>query len=177
MSDLKARKVTSKSHPDDYVNKETGELLSSERPGVSVLLRQDTGQFVMNTKEYVTFSSEAMEYLAKELSTTDIGKIHIISNMVKGDCSIISQNNNLPHTPNTLCYVLDMDISRFYEFIRKLVRKNILAYAVCAPSGYLERIYMLNPYIARKRKTFNKGMMMLFRDITKDPPELISPPK
>lgn len=169
MATTRIRKISSKIIPSNYANIDTGETLSSEtKDKVSITLKESTGQFIINSNEYVTFDSAAMEYLARELSHTDIGKIFHISNLVKGDCSIVCQGNNYPHTPETLSLSLDMHINKFYEFVRKLVKKNILAYCVCSPSGFVQKIYMLNPYIARKRKTINCELITFFRDITKD---------
>jgi hypothetical protein len=88
--------------------------------------------------------------------------------MLRTDCSIVCQDNNHPHTPETISIKLDMHIDKWYEFVRKMVKKNILCYCVCAPSGYVQKIYMLNPFIARKRTTFNCELNTFFRDVTKD---------
>jgi len=169
MNNIKQRKINSKLHPDNYVNVDTGELLSSEvKEGIDVTLKQGTNQFILNSNNYITFTKEALEYLYRELSNVDVGKITIISNMLRTDCSIICQDNNHPHTPETISIKLDMHIDKWYEFVRKMVKKNILCYCVCAPSGYVQKIYMLNPFIARKRTTFNCELNTFFRDVTKD---------
>jgi hypothetical protein len=169
MNSIKPRKVQSKVIADDYVNKETGELLSSEvKDTISITLKEKTNQFIINSDEYIVFDADAISFLTKELSNSDRGKIMTIANMVKGDCSIICQNNNHPHTTDTLSVTLDMNLNRFYVFVRKMVTAGILAYCVCAPSGYVQKIYMLNPYVARKRKTINCELNTFFRDVTKD---------
>lgn len=169
MNTTEKRKITSKLFPDEYINAETGELLSSEADEkISITLKENTNQFIINSDEYVVFDSDAIHYLTNRLSTTERGKIVTIANMVKGDCSVICQNNNHPHTPETLSISFDMHIDKWYAFVRKMVKQGVLAYCVCAPSGYLQKIYMLNPYIARKRKTINCELNHFFRDITKD---------
>lgn len=169
MKRTEKRTVKSKLHPEDYINPETGELLSSEvNDRITLTMNEKTNQFIINSDNYVVFDSAAIYYLSTQLSDTDRGKILKIADMVRGDCSIVCQNNNHPHTPETLSVTLEMEISRFYEFIRKMVKKNVLAYCVCAPSGYVQKIYMLNPYIARKRRTINCELNTFFRDITKD---------
>lgn len=169
MNKTKQRKISSKIIPGEYVNVNTGETLASEvNDNISITIKEGTNQFVINSDNYVTFTKEAIEYLYRELSSTDIGKITTISNMLKTDCSIICQENNHPHTPETLSIKLDMNLNKWYEFVRKMVKKNILAYCTCAPSGYIQKIYMLNPYIARKRTTFNCELSTFFRDVTKD---------
>jgi hypothetical protein len=169
MNSTKERKVSSSIIPDQYVNTETGELLSSEvNDSVTITLKEKTNQFIINSNEYIVFDSNAIMFLTEHLNSTERGKILAMANMVKGDCCIITQKNNHPHTPETLSVTLDMNLNKFYEFIRKMVKKNILSYCTCAPSGFLQKIYMLNPYIARKRKNINCELNSFFRDITKD---------
>jgi hypothetical protein len=152
----------------EYVNISTGELLDSElKSNVSMTLNKDTNQFTISSDEYVTFDADAIYYLAEHLNATDRGKVMLLANMVKGDCCVLYQRNNHPHTPETLSVTFEMHIDRWYDFVRKMVKKNILSYCVCAPSGYLQKIYMLNPYIARKRKTINCEISNFFSDITK----------
>lgn len=153
----------------NYVNVETGQLLSDEMSkGTIVQTLKETNQFIINDNEFVVFSSEAIAYLNRVLSNVEVRRIFTISDMLKTDCCIVSQRNNHPHTPETLSLTLGMDMNKFYEFVRKMVKKNVLAYAVCAPSGYVQKIYMLNPYIARKRKTINCELKHLFRDVMSD---------
>jgi len=168
MNKTKKRTIKSALNPKEYVNSETGELLSSElNEKVSLTLNQKTNQFIVNSDEYVLFDANAIYYLSLHLNNTDKGKILQLANMVRGDCSVICQNNNHPHTPETLSVTFDMHIDKWYAFVRKMVKMNILAYCVCAPSGYLQKIYMLNPYIARKRKTINCELNHFFTDVTK----------
>ena len=169
MQSTTKRKITSTILSSNYVNVDTGELLSSEvKNNITISLKKGTDQFIINSDEYVTFSSDAMSYLAKELSNVDIARVFKIGNMLKGDCCVISQTNNHPHTSETLFVILDMTKDEFYKMVRRLFKSNILSYCVCAPSGHVQKIYMLNPYIARKRKTINCELSYFFRDVTKD---------
>lgn len=169
MNKVTPRKISSKLSPNQYVNKHTNELLSSEGDdNITITMKKGTNQFIINSDEYVTFSSEAMIYLAKELSNVDIARVFKMGNMLKGDCSVVSQDNNHPHTSDTLAVKLDMSKDEFYKMVKRLFQKNVLSYCVCSPSGYVQKIYMLNPYIARKRKNINCELNMFFRDITKD---------
>jgi hypothetical protein len=168
MNKTSKRKTKELINPIDYVNTETGELLTSElKEGIKITLLKDTNQFIINSDEYVIFDADAIYYLTNHLSSTERGKVMTLANMLKGECSVLCQNNNHPHTPNTLSLFFDMHIDKWYQFVRKMVSKGVLAYCVCAPSGYLQKIYMLNPYIARKRKSINCELNYFFSDITK----------
>lgn len=161
--------VSSKSLPSDYINPETGETLASECNGnISVTLKEGTDQFVINSDDYVIFDVGAMEYLNRVITKADTSRVHTMSRMLKTDCSVVCQANNHAHTADTLPVILNLSQNKFYAMVRRLVSKNILAYCVCAPSGYTQKIYMLNPYIARRRKVFNCELQTFFRDVTKD---------
>lgn len=167
------KKVTklAKVHPSDYVNHTTGENMASEHnKKISVTMREDTGHFTVNSDNYVVFDQGAMEYVQGAIAKVDVGKVFKMSTMLKGDCSVLYQNNNHPHNANTLPVILDMSQDKFYNLVRRLVSKGILAYAVCAPSGFTQKIYMLNPYIVRKKKTFNNELMVWFSDVSKPIP-------
>ena len=63
----KQRKITTNRHPSNYVNIETGELLSSEvKEGINISIKEGTNQFIINNDNYVTFTKEALEYLYRE---------------------------------------------------------------------------------------------------------------
>ena len=159
--------VPTDAHPSDYVNHETGETMGSEmKDGLSVTMRKDTGHFVIDSNEYVVFDAGAIEYL-QSAAKADVSRVIQMGNMVKGDCSVIYQNNNHPHDSSTLPGILNLSQDKFYKMVRRLVALNVLSYCVCAPAGYTQKIYMLNPYIARKRKTFDNKLAEFFRDVTK----------
>jgi hypothetical protein len=150
-----------------YTNTETGETMDSEMKGkTTITAKEGTDLFTINSDDYVVFDSGAIQYLINNLNKPDVATVFTMSKMVIGDCSVICTDNKQPHTPDTLSLVLDMNKNKFYELVRRLMKKGILAYTVCAPSGYVQKIYMLNPYIARKRKTINCELSFFFKDIT-----------
>ena len=156
-----------KKHAENYMNKETGKTLAEEvTKGVKITMTEDTKFFTIDSDEYVVFDSDAINYLTKELAKAEMSRVLILANMVKGDCSVIYQNNNHPHTSDTLPQALALSKDEFYKMVRKLVSKNILAYCVCAPSGFVQKIYMLNPYVARKRKALNEELKVFFKDVS-----------
>lgn len=153
----------------NYVNAETGQVMSDEIGSQTRITSiHDTGQFIVKSNEFVVFDSAAADYLVRELTGAERARVFDMYNMVKGDCVVVMSKNNHPHTPDTLSAVLSMSLNKFYEFVRKLVKKNIMAYTVCAPSGVVQKIYMLNPYIGRKAKSVNNELLRIFRDVTLD---------
>ena len=152
---------------DDYVNPETGGTLHDDVDGDNVKRAKKPVSFHINSDNYIVFDSKAVEYLCQELSGAEMARVMSIGNMIYGDCSVVvRQTNKVAHSSETLAEALDMNMNKFYIMVRKLVKKGILSYCVCAPSGYVQKIYMLNPYIARKNKAFNNTLHDFFSDIT-----------
>lgn len=148
---------------DRYVNVETGEMLVQD--GRKIKAAEVTDKAAVSSSDFVTIDVDAIEWLVERLNDIEIGKITRMAATAKTEYCILSSSNNFPHTPETLAKYLGMNLNKFYEFIRKLVKMNVIAYCVCAPSGYIQKIYMLNPYIARKRKTIDRTLLTFFRDI------------
>lgn len=156
-------------HTDKYVNHETGETMRSEtKSNERVQKKKPNGTFEINSDNYVMFDDNAVKYLLKVLNRTDVSRVFQMGNMTRGECSVISHPNSKPHTSDSLAKVLDMSMNKFYSMIRTLVKEGILAYTVCAPTGFVRKIYILNPYIARKKRTMNCELMMTFCDVSKD---------
>lgn len=152
-----------------YANTQTGETMDSEiKSDERVQKKKPTGTFQINSDNYVTFDDNAVKYLLKVLNRTDVSRVFQMGNMTKGSCSVISHPNNKPHTSESLAKVLDMSMNKFYAMVRKMVKENILLYMVCAPTGFVKKIYVLNPYIARKNRVMNCELLMAFCDVTKD---------
>jgi hypothetical protein len=153
---------------DEYKHISTGKTMLDESDGNTAKMQKPTDHFRIDTDNYVVFSSDAVEYLLRTLNRTDVSRVFQIGNMVIGDCSVICSANYKPHSSDTLSAALQMDKNKFYEMVRRMVKKNILSYCVCAPTGHVQKIYMLNPYIARKKKALNCELLTIFRDITQD---------
>lgn len=162
-------KATSNIKSDEYENLNTGDTLLDDSKGGQAKIVKETGTFQIDSDNYVVFDSNAVSYLCRELPKAEMARVMKIGNMVYGDCSIVcKKEDRTAHSSETLATALDMSINKFYIMIRKLVKKGILSYCVCAPSGYVQKIYMLNPYIARKRKSLNCELISFFRDVTKE---------
>lgn len=158
----------SKLHADEYINAKTGETLDSEmKNDGAAYTKEPTGKFSIKSDNYVSFDSGAIEYLLNALNKPDVSRVFYMSKMLHGECSVLYQKNNRPHTSETLYTVLDMSHDEFYKMVKRLIKAGVLAYCVCAPSGYIEKVYMLNPYIARKKRVLSCEILTFFSDVTK----------
>lgn len=154
---------------DDYENPLTGNTLHDDVQGEKVYHKKKLDTFHIESTNYIIFDDAAAAYLCRELSAVDRDRVMRIGNMLYSDCSVVyNRDRRTAHSSETLSTALDMEISKFYVMVRKLVKKNILSYCVCAPSGYVQKIYMLNPYIIRKTKNLNCELHSFFRDVTQE---------
>lgn len=154
---------------DEYGKYSTGETLNDAVQGDTVYHKRKESTFHIDSDNYIVFDGEATKYLCRTLSPVDRARVMEMGNMLYTDCSIVYNNNDrTAHSSDTLANALGMETSKFYKMVRNLVKKNILSYCVCAPSGYVQKIYMLNPYVVRKTKNFNCELLSFFRDVTKE---------
>jgi hypothetical protein len=149
------------------VDGETGEKFDLP-PKTCLYAEEQLDAFKLKDKNYVSITPEAIEYLTTHCMKTDIPKILMISATTKTNCNVAFTKNNTPHSIETLSNYLQLNKRELYRLINRLTKQNILAYAVCSPSGYLQKIIMLNPYLARRRTMFSDKLKLIFRDITKD---------
>lgn len=158
----------SKLRTDEYFNGKTGETLESELDyDGSAFTNKRTGNFTIESDDFVSFDTAAVEYLLREFNKPDVSRVLKMSTMAHNEFCVILQKNNRPHTSKTLYTALEMSHDEFYKLIKKLVKTNILAYCICAPAGFVRKVYMLNPYIARKKKVYNCEILDFFSDVTK----------
>ena len=162
MNKVVNRKISYKVDSSKYADIETGELPGD---GIRITEVKKTGQFIINSDEFVIFDAASVRYISGIIRKVDLARVIIMANMVRGDCCVICQDEKTPHTPVTLSDGLQITLHEWNAYVRKLVKKGILAYCVCAPSGFIQKVYMLNPFIARKRKAINESMGYFFNDI------------
>ena len=157
--------------PSSYVNPETGETISSELTNsdndrVKLTRETNTDYFIIDSKEYVIIDSKGLLKVASILGEVELAKVIKMADCVRTPFNILYEDS-VPHTPESLSTYLDYNIDNFYKLIKKLVKKGIMAYIVCAPSGYVKKVYMLNPTLARKGKKFHAHIEDVFPDFSK----------
>lgn len=164
MAGTKNRKQSTKVDGDQYINKDTGELLSSEVPGIRSVISTDPDLVMMHSDEYVVLDSEAVRYIEKNFSPTDLGRILRMADMTYGEFNIL-YNGNVPHDKQSLMEELEYSRNKFANFMKRLHMKSVIYYLEGYTNGRKYRHIMLNPYLARKRKTMNKECGGVFQNI------------
>lgn len=165
---MSKKKVTNKVKIDTskYMNIETGELLSEEHEDISSV-NKDTDLVIVHYNEYVIISSKAKEYIEREFSNVEAGRIFKMCDMVYGYYNVLSNKDKTPHTNATLSKELEYTRNKYAEFMKKLYSKSIIYYLEGMKDNKKCTWILLNPTLARKRKTIHKDVLPLFDDLSK----------
>lgn len=150
---------------DDYVNKETGELLVSElNKDTSIFIEKETDLMVIDSEEYFIADIKALNFLRdnKILTGREILHLMVISTTLKTVYNA-AFNHTVPHTLETLSTLLCINYENTSRLVKKLQEKNVLYRLVTAYNTY----YCVNPYLTRRRKTVSKELDPIFNKFFK----------
>ena len=150
-------------NPNDYVNIHTGEMLNADQ---NVAMELTTDTIVIKHREFVTLNSDAIDYLSTHLSHADFARFVMMANTLRTEFSICF-NNTIPHTSKSLATMFEINDDNLSRLIKRLQLKGLMTYTVAVKSGYLSRVYMINPYVTSKRNSFNSELDLIFDDVTK----------
>lgn len=162
-----AKKVLSKREIVDltkYVNIETSEMLSSEFKGKSVVTKERTGLMSISSSDYAVIDSEALLVMAKILNNSDLANVIKMAIVTKTPLNVLF-NNNIPHCNETLqSYLQISSESQYIKLMQRLIKSGILYQIKGLIHGQVRVCYILNPYICRKRKTFEERLVSIFSE-------------
>ena len=158
------RKIKEKERLDlsKYMNTETGEPLSSELQGKSIQLTTQGSSVMICSDNYVIIDADSFNFLKKHLNRSELGSIGIMSVDLKTELNVI-YNNNFPHTNDSLQKVLGIaSNSTFHVLIKKLVNLGVVYQMKGKVRDRIMTFYLMNPFLARKRKTIDAGLAEIF---------------
>lgn len=162
---MQVRKVKNKNKVDitKYVNSETGELLIDEVEGdASLSITSESDTVIVSSKNYAVIDEDAVMYLMSVLNNSDFANVMKMAITTKTPLNII-YNNNIPHTNETLKRYLSLNSKSMYnKMVNRLINEGILYQIKGKVYGKVRVIYMLNPYVTRKRKTFDSKVFDVF---------------
>lgn len=153
-----------------YVNHETGEFLTESIPdNVKLKCKEETGTFVITSDDYAVIEIPALLSLMQILNNSDIGNIIKMSITTKTPLNIVFNNNNIPHTNDSLQdYLQIASKSMFLKLIKRLIKAGVLYQIKGRIYGEVRVCYMLNPFLSRKRKQFEQKVLDVFNDFKLD---------
>lgn len=147
-----------------YVNSETGEMLMSEiqGKGVSITANEETTLFTIYREDYAVISTETILKLKNILPTNILGYLLQMIPLTRTDLNII-YNHSVPHTNESLQKYLNVSNMTFFNAIKKLTNAGVLYQMKGNINGAIRVIYIINPFISAKRKTFDKQLLNVFK--------------
>lgn len=161
---MKKKTTTTKVDGNQFVDKTTGETLDSAFPGATSVRQVDENIVIMHSEEYVILDSQALQYVQENFSPVDLGRIMKMTDMTQGQYNVLYKGDK-PHSKQTLMTELDYSRNKFANFLKRLEMKSVIYYIVGYVDGKRVRHIMLNPNLARKRKTIHKDCLNSFQDI------------
>ena len=154
-----------------YVNKDTNKHLLDELDKLnveSVTLQEDTNMSVISYSDYSVISTEAIIMLSRILNNSDLANVIKMSITVKTPLSVL-YNDDIPHTNYTLQKYLEIKSeSMFIGLIKRLMKAGVLYQIKGLIHGEVRVIYIINPYICRKRRVFENQILDIFEQFKAD---------
>lgn len=168
---IKVTPILSKEHIDlaKYVNLDTGEPLSDELGDkTSIIVNKDIDMSVVSYSDYSVISTEAIGILSQILNNSDFANVIKMAIVVKTPLSILF-NDTIPHTNETLQKYLEIKSESMYiNLIKRLMQVGVLYQIKGLIYGEVRKIYMINPYICRKRRVFENRVFEVFKQFKKE---------
>jgi hypothetical protein len=157
--------VVTKKKMSNLVDMETGEVLA---PDTTVNIKNED-LVIVNSEEYVIIDSSALQYILSNFSHVDYGRILKMADMTNGTFNILYQDRKFPHTDLTLMAELKYTRNKYADFMKRLYRKSVISYIYTVIDGKEYKYIMLNPNLARKRKTIDKTCLAYFSKLGNNP--------
>lgn len=141
----------------NLVNENTGEIYPD---GSTVNVATDL--VIISYDEYVIFNSDALNYIRKNFKPAIFNIVMSMADMTQEELNVICDENRQPHNSKTLAIALEYSTTRYYKLMKILYSAGIIHYHIGFKDGVERKTILLNPYVARKRKTIHKSLSVLF---------------
>lgn len=154
---------------ETYVNIETGELLSSSigKDKLSVSITEKGDYVVMSSDDYVVLDSATVKFLSNELSRAELSNVLMMATDLKTPLNLV-YNGPQPHSNESLQAFLGYSSrDKFFKLLKKLMELGVIYQIKGRICNELRVVYMLNPFIARKRKTIDNTVFKVFHPFIK----------
>jgi len=153
---------------ETHVDESTGEvrLLAEIKEGQKITQKSDL--VTIHSNDYSVIDVDSLKVLMQALNDSDMAKIIKMSITTKTASNILF-NNNIPHSNKTLQQYLEIKSkSMFMKLIKRLVKEGALYKVEGNIYGEVRTIYMLNPHLSRRRRTFNADVIAVCKQFALD---------
>jgi hypothetical protein len=172
---MKTQRIVTKGlfDKDQYVNKDTGELLSSEKPEISVYTGKPIELAEVKYKEFVITNNAAMAHIREDLGNSVSGHIISMAMHIQGHSNTVTKDDNkTPHDSESLQKLLKYSRNKYYDFINKLIRKDIVHEVRRMVGGKIVKTIVLNPSVATRTRKVDLSLLEVFHDLSEGLPSL-----
>lgn len=153
-------------NPQRLISTETGEILEQNNCSIKITKEHATDFFLVHSDNYIILDVQAMTLIKPLISYSDFGALMFISQIITKNYNVCMKDFDNPHTTKSISEDLNVTVQGANKILNKLVSKNILAYAICYPSGFRQKLYMINPSLLRQGKKYSNSIEPLFKDLT-----------
>ena len=127
-------------------------------------MSEESNFVILTSEDYAIIDSKAMTFLREHLNRSELGSVGIMIEDLKTPMNIV-YNNNVPHTNESLQAVLGISSnSTFTLLMRKFIKLGVLYQIKGNIMGKVRVIYMMNPFLARKRKQLDADVVKIFKE-------------
>jgi DNA-binding MarR family transcriptional regulator len=154
-------KITKRKIEGELLDLTTGEVL----PKGTTINTVDEDLVIMHSEEYIIIDSKAVNYIMQNFNPADVGRIFRMADMTRGEYNILHKDKKVPHTNATLMEELEYSRSKYSEFMKRLYKKGIIYYIIGVKNDTEVKFIMLNPHLARKRKSLSKECLACFNQL------------
>ena len=159
-------KTKEKINPEGLLDTQTGELLEAKDSSLKLIRETETDCFLVHSDNYIILDVKALEQIKPFISYSDFGALMYISQIITRNYNVCMKDFDNPHTTQSISQDLNITVQGANKILTKLVNKNVLAYAICYPSGFKQKLYMINPSLIRQGKKYNNCLNPIFKDLT-----------
>lgn len=152
---------------DKFFRDTTGESLASEIVGnnLSVTVKKETDLVTLKKPEnFSMINLDTLNKLYKILSNSDLGYLLKMFPLTKTEMNLI-YNNTIPHSNYTLQKYLEIKSNKtFHTLIKRLISVGVLYQIKGNIKGAVRVVYIMNPNVSNRRKTFHNSLVNIFKD-------------
>lgn len=130
-------------------------------PGEKLILQKDADLVEIHSDNYMVIDTDVLDIVREHISDTDYNRLFSLGVFLKTKFNILF-NHTKPFTLESLSEELEINKDNTTKFVKRMVEKGIMAYTVCAPSGYVQKIYAINPQLIRRGRYYDKEFITSF---------------
>lgn len=133
-----------------------------------IVIKKKSNLVEVDSQNFMIIDTDVLDLVHDKIGEADYKKLIGLGVFLKTRYNILF-NHTKPFTLESLSKQLNINKENTTKFVQRMVKQGIMAYTVCAPSGYVEKIYAMNPLLIRRGKQYDEVFLnMYFRDFTKE---------